>query len=65
MASGDCPDKTLLAEVYTELEKGRRLQEVVSKLDDIKMSGFKVPTNWKAASEISQGTSGCALGRCA
>ena len=74
------PDKTLLAEVYTELEKGRRLQEIfpsrkrgqplqagkltqalrgmgyevdegsmVDKLDDIKMSGFKAPTNLESS----------------
>src|SRR5882724_1914170 len=74
------PDKTLLAKVYTELEKGRRLQEIfpsrkrgqplqagkltqalramdyevdegsiVGKLDGIKMSGFKVPTNLESS----------------
>src|SRR5882757_6995698 len=32
------PDKTLLAEVYTELEKGRRLQEMVDNLHDVKMT---------------------------
>jgi hypothetical protein len=43
------PNKTLLAEVYTEFEKGRRLQEIVNKLDGIKMSGFKAPTNLESS----------------
>jgi len=43
------PNKILLAKVYTEFEKGRRLQEMVNKLDDIKMSGFKAPTNLESS----------------
>jgi hypothetical protein len=43
------PNKILLAEVYTEFERGRRLQEMVNKLDDIKMSGFKAPTNLESS----------------
>ena len=43
------PNKILLAEVDTEFEKGRRLQELVNKLDDIKMSGFKAPTNLESS----------------
>jgi hypothetical protein len=43
------PNKTLLAEVYAEFEKGRRPQEMVNKLDDIKMSGFKAPTNLESS----------------
>jgi hypothetical protein len=43
------PNKTLLAEVHTKLEKGRRLQEVISKLGDIKMSGFKAPANLESS----------------
>src|SRR6202048_4160493 len=43
------PDKTLLAEAYTEFEKGRRLQERIKKLGDIEMSGFKAPANLESS----------------
>jgi hypothetical protein len=39
------PDKALLAEVYTEFENRRRLQEIVDRLDGTHMEGFKVPAD--------------------
>jgi hypothetical protein len=37
------PDQDLLAKVYAGVERGRRLEEVVEKLDEIDMEDFKVP----------------------
>jgi hypothetical protein len=37
------PDQDLLAEVFAGLERGRRLQEAVERLDEIDMDDFKVP----------------------
>ena len=39
------PDETVLAEIYTGFEKGRRLKDAVRKLDKIDMSGFSAPKN--------------------
>ena len=37
------PDKNLLAEIYTSMERGRRLKEAVENLDEINMKGFRAP----------------------
>ena len=37
------PDEKLLVEMYVGFEKGRRLNDAVRELDEIDMSGFKVP----------------------
>jgi hypothetical protein len=37
------PDQDLLAEVYTGMERGRRLEDAAKKLGEIDMEGFKPP----------------------
>jgi hypothetical protein len=37
------PDRELLAKVYAGVERGRRLEEAVEKLDEIDMDDFKAP----------------------
>ncbi len=39
------PDQKLLAEVYSGIERGRRLEEAIEELDEIDMDEFKPPEN--------------------
>jgi hypothetical protein len=41
------PDQDLLAKVYAGVERGRRLEEAVEKLDEIDMDDFKAPKDLK------------------
>jgi hypothetical protein len=37
------PDQDLLAEVYTSMQRGRRLEEAIEELDEIDMENFEAP----------------------